>query len=202
MRFLDNHDQPRFLEIAGERRGPGHPRIGAALALLLLGPGIPAVYCGTEQGFDGGRDHRNREDMFHNPEWAGDSASEGQDSFDPVHPVYRHIRRLHLLRTAQPPLQRGAILPRWHDDASSHGVYVFSRVAAGVKVVVAVNLGDLPARLPRVALPGGALQAGDVLEDGLSDVQPLPQRVVGEDLSLALDLPAGSAQAWVPAPPE
>ena len=202
VRFLDNHDQPRLLEIAGGRRGAGPQRLAAALALLLLGPGIPAVYYGTEQGFDGGRDHRNREDMFFNPEWAGDPASEGQDSFDPVHPLYRHIRRLQLLRAAQPPLRGGAALPRWHDDPSTHGIYVFSRLQAGLEVVVAVNLGERDIRLPRVPLPGGALRPGDVLEDPLSDLQPLPQLVVRADLSLALDLPAHTAQAWVPAPPE
>ncbi len=202
VRFLDNHDQPRFLEVAGGRRSAGMPRLRAALALLLLGPGVPAVYYGTEQGFDGGRDHLNREDMFHNPEWAGDSASEGQDSFNPLHPLYRHIRRLHLLRADHAALQRGRAIPRWHDDPGTHGVYVFSRVAAGEEVVVALNLGEEPVTLPAVSVADGALRPGDVLEDALSDDQPLPQRTVCDDLTLSLELPPGTAQAWVPSPPE
>ncbi len=200
--FLDNHDQPRFLQLVGGRRGGGPDRLRVALALLLLRPGTPAIYYGTEQGFDGGRDHRNREDMFFNPEWAGDAASEGRDSFDPVHPLYRYIRRLHEIRGWHPALAGGTFLPRWHDDPGTRGLFVFSRVGGGEEVVVAANAGDRPAALPAVAVGGGGLRAGDVLEDALSDAQPLPQLEVGDGPALALILPPRSVQVWVPSPPE
>jgi len=199
--FLDNHDQPRVLQVLGGRRAPGPERLRVALALLLLGPGLPAVYYGTEQGFDGGRDHRNREDMFHNPEWAGDAASEGQDSFNPVHPIYRHIRRLHQLRERHPALAAGEMVPRWHDDGT-RGVYVFSRLLGGEEVLVAVNAGDNPVALTAVPVAGGALRPDDVLEDALSDTQPLPQLPVGPGPALNLTLLPRSVQVWVPSPPE
>ena len=199
--FLDNHDQRRALELLGGRLGDGPRRLRVALALLLLGPGVPAVYYGTEQSFDGSRDHRNREDMFFNPEWAGDPVSEGRDCFDPLHPLYRWIRRLHVLRQWHPVLARGGFVERWHDTPVSRGVYVFSRLGAKEEVVVALNSGPDPAFVAQVPLPDSCLQPGALLEDALSDLQPLPLLRVRTPAALSLELPPYSAQVWVPVVP-
>jgi alpha-amylase len=74
--FLDNHDVPRFL-FTGAGNYPEDPIFGASLsfmtrrkmlhnALLYLytEEGIPCVYYGTEQDFQGGNDPGNREDMW------------------------------------------------------------------------------------------------------------------------------------------
>jgi len=57
--FLDNHDLPRFMF---EKSDPAIQRV--ALTYLMTWDGIPCVYYGTEQGFAGGVDPKNREDMF------------------------------------------------------------------------------------------------------------------------------------------
>lgn len=64
--FLDNHDIPRFLGLPGASL----TRLQNALAVLLVGEGIPVVYYGLEQGFKGGSDPLNRECM-----WAPPSSS-------------------------------------------------------------------------------------------------------------------------------
>ncbi len=57
--FVDSHDAPRFLHRTADRR-----RLHSALAVTLLGQGIPVLYEGTELGFDGGADPRNRESLW------------------------------------------------------------------------------------------------------------------------------------------
>eukprot|EP01017_Pseudomicrothorax_dubius_P014694 TRINITY_DN1715_c0_g5_i1.p1 TRINITY_DN1715_c0_g5~~TRINITY_DN1715_c0_g5_i1.p1 ORF type:complete len:411 (-),score=50.13 TRINITY_DN1715_c0_g5_i1:93-1325(-) len=57
--FLDNHDQPRLLS-----RVPKVARFKCALILTILTEGIPYVYAGSEQGFNGGDDPFNREPVW------------------------------------------------------------------------------------------------------------------------------------------
>ena len=57
--FLDNHDNPRFLSIENDQ-----VKYINALAHVLLSSGIPIVYYGTEQGFNGGDDPANREILW------------------------------------------------------------------------------------------------------------------------------------------
>eukprot|EP01147_Barroeca_monosierra_P004762 gene4762-6842_t len=57
--FLDNHDNPRFLNIRNDQCS-----LRNALAYIMFAEGIPIVYYGTEQGFTGGNDPNNREDLW------------------------------------------------------------------------------------------------------------------------------------------
>ncbi|TWU74219.1 hypothetical protein ED733_003265 [Metarhizium rileyi] len=57
--FLDNHDNPRFLSQKNDTA-----LLKNSLTYVLLGRGVPVVYYGTEQGFSGGDDPRNREDLW------------------------------------------------------------------------------------------------------------------------------------------
>ena len=57
--FVDNHDNPRFLW-----NFPQTSRFMSALAWSLTWPGIPIVYYGSEQGFNGGPDPACREVLF------------------------------------------------------------------------------------------------------------------------------------------
>lgn len=57
--FLDNHDVVRFLNINSDWTA-----LKNALAYTLLARGIPILYAGTEQGYTGGADPANREDMW------------------------------------------------------------------------------------------------------------------------------------------
>eukprot|EP01116_Phalansterium_solitarium_P017246 TRINITY_DN4198_c0_g1_i1.p1 TRINITY_DN4198_c0_g1~~TRINITY_DN4198_c0_g1_i1.p1 ORF type:complete len:468 (-),score=96.29 TRINITY_DN4198_c0_g1_i1:172-1575(-) len=57
--FLDNHDNARFLNV-----NPDHTLYKNGLAYTLLSVGIPIIYYGTEQGFNGGNDPDNREVLW------------------------------------------------------------------------------------------------------------------------------------------
>ncbi|KAF2963466.1 hypothetical protein GQX73_g10103 [Xylaria multiplex] len=57
--FLDNHDNARWLNAKNDIS-----LIKNALAYVILSRGIPIVYYGTEQGYSGGADPANREDLW------------------------------------------------------------------------------------------------------------------------------------------
>lgn len=57
--FLDNHDNPRWLNIKNDQT-----LLKNALAFVILSRGIPILYYGTEQAFAGGNDPANREDLW------------------------------------------------------------------------------------------------------------------------------------------
>ncbi|KAL7265920.1 hypothetical protein RUND412_011550, partial [Rhizina undulata] len=57
--FLDNHDVVRFLNVNSD-----WTLLKNALSYTLLARGIPILYGGTEQGYTGGADPANREDLW------------------------------------------------------------------------------------------------------------------------------------------
>lgn len=59
--FVDNHDNPRFLNKQGNWN-----LFKNALLLALFTNGIPIVYYGSEQGYNGGADPANRESLWPN----------------------------------------------------------------------------------------------------------------------------------------
>ncbi|KAF4120865.1 alpha-amylase [Geosmithia morbida] len=57
--FLDNHDNNRWLNQKSDTS-----LFQNALAFVILARGIPIIYYGSEQGYDGGSDPANREDLW------------------------------------------------------------------------------------------------------------------------------------------
>jgi len=57
--FFDNHDNPRFLSL-----NPSTTLLKSAVTFVMMGPGIPIIYYGTEQYFDGRDDPFNREELW------------------------------------------------------------------------------------------------------------------------------------------
>ncbi|KAI4958552.1 hypothetical protein J4E86_004156 [Alternaria arbusti] len=57
--FLDNHDNKRWLNVKNDQT-----LLKNALAYVILARGIPILYYGTEQGYAGGDDPANREDLW------------------------------------------------------------------------------------------------------------------------------------------
>ena len=57
--FLDNHDNPRWLNQKNDQ-----VLLRNALTYVLLARGVPILYYGTEQGYAGGADPANREDLW------------------------------------------------------------------------------------------------------------------------------------------
>ncbi len=131
--FLDNHDMSRAL--AADKLNGNQTRLYPALTFLYTHLQVPCLYYGTEQGFDGGNDPYDREDMFDGEFEYGPSLG---DNFDMTHPLYRHVRTLNLLREAYPELRRGVFQERWQDFAGS-GLYVYERILDTNGVLVALN---------------------------------------------------------------
>jgi glycosidase len=130
--FLDNHDLPRFLFEAGD------PAIlDSGLFYLMTWDGIPCLYYGTEQLFDGGVDPQNREDMFSgNPE-------RGFAPFDTTHETFARFRDLIAMRKQHIALRRGDVDIRWATDRGpgqrDAGIFAFERVHPEEKLLVVLN---------------------------------------------------------------
>jgi alpha-amylase len=120
--FIDNHDVPRFMSVAGAN---GKERLKGALTFMLTVRGMPCIYYGTEAGLKGSGDPANRADMPWNNLDADLSA---------------HIKRLISIRKQYAPLRKGAQLEMWQDE----DVYAYSRLSGKDEVIVAMNVGDKP----------------------------------------------------------
>lgn len=120
--FIDNHDVPRFLNEASGKPGQSWdkwPQLKAALGFIFTSRGIPIVYQGTEQGFSGGADPYNREDMV----------------FNANHELYNYIAKLNFIRNTHAALRKGSQKEKWVDDT----FYAFQRSYGGDEVIVMIN---------------------------------------------------------------
>ncbi len=126
--FIDNHDLPRFLFEKPDVRA-----LRSALSFLLTTDGIPCIYYGTEQEFNGGNDPANREDLF-------------ASGFKTYGDTFQHIRKLIAIRKQYAPLRRGDLLFRWTTertgDARDAGVVAFERTLGEESVLVVINAAD------------------------------------------------------------
>jgi alpha-amylase len=150
--FIDNHDVPRFLSIPGSSTNC----LALALTFQLTSRGIPCVYYGTEQGFNGDSDPNNREDMFDGIFEQGPSLG---DNFNMTHPLYQHIAKLNNFRRLYPALRIGAHNNLWY-DGDGPGRFAYSRTLGTQSVFVvfntAANSRTLPPR-PTIHPPGTVL---------------------------------------------
>ncbi len=126
---LDDHDmssRPRKERFAAHSAQISHryEQVAHAVGLVLTLPGIPAIYYGTEQAFDGSQDYHDyglepqheyidryiRECMFGGQ--FGAFETEGCHFFDPEHPTYLRIALIARLRNRQDSI--GKTLRRGH----------------------------------------------------------------------------------------
>ncbi|MEF8881290.1 MAG: alpha-amylase family glycosyl hydrolase [Halapricum sp.] len=116
MRYVENHDEPRYLKACG--REP----LKAATAATMTLPGVPLVYYGQESGM-----LSSRGDM----DWSGD------DELTPL------VRRLIELRNDWTALRRGDLVEIDWDCPSDRGV-AYARKHGQETLVIALNFGDRP----------------------------------------------------------
>lgn len=146
--FVDNHDQMsrpyrRFLH-----GSPFPAQAILAVGYLLTSQGIPCVYYGTEQGFDGGGDNDSyvRECMF-GGQW-GAFGTTGRHCFNPNHAIYREIARIAEIRGKEPALRYGR---QYFREISGNGfdfghpldgkcTLAWSRILDTTEALVAMNL--------------------------------------------------------------
>jgi alpha-amylase len=137
--FLDNHDQPRFLSSGTSNR------LAVALVFLYTSRGIPCLYYGTEQAFNGATDPYDREDMF-----AGhfkDAGLTGVDSFNMTHPLFQLVAELNNFRRLYPALSLGAYVDQ-ASNPSGPGLFAYSRRFGTQEVFVVLNTAGYSQTLP------------------------------------------------------
>jgi len=206
--FLDNHDVPRFL-FEGAGNWPEDPYTAEplpfetrrqvlhnALLLLFTEPGIPCVYYGTEQGYKGGNDPGNREDLW-------------LSGYDTASPTYQWIKRLSDVRKRVPALTKGVIdpnggyvwaTPRTGDEPDA-GIFAFERKGGGAGdsyALVVINTNINHESSPQFGGVPMAVSAapGTVLVDVLNDAQQSYQ--VTNDGRVSITVPASSGAILVP----
>ncbi|KAL2795541.1 glycoside hydrolase superfamily [Aspergillus keveii] len=117
--FLDNHDNARWLSTKNDQT-----LLKNALAYVILARGIPIVYYGTEQGYAGGNDPANREDLW-------------RSSFSTDADLYQAISRLSAARSAVGGLADDDHVHLYVADTA----YAWSR-AGGDLIVLTTNAGS------------------------------------------------------------
>ncbi|MDQ7783121.1 MAG: alpha-amylase family glycosyl hydrolase [Desulfomonilaceae bacterium] len=166
--FLDNHDRNRrFMH-----QNPYREQLVLALGYQLTSLGVPSIYYGTEQGFDGGGPdlHYVRECMFGGVWGAFGRCRTG--FFDTENLVYKSIARLAAIRMQEPALRYGR---QYFRETSTNGIdfahpgdrhctLAYSRVLDDDEIVVALNL-DFHARNDFITIDFTMNEEGEWLAD-------------------------------------
>jgi alpha-amylase len=185
--FLDNHDVARFLWNFDQVDA-----LRAALFYLMTMDGIPCIYYGTEQDFNGGNDPANRENM-----WL-------RNGFDTTGETFRHTKRLIELRKQYAPLRRGDFVLRWTSERSGNeqdaGIVAFERSYSGQTVLVVVNAhATKTSETSATTLGGGHMPVSFAPGTRLVDVfHGSEEFVVGSDGTINVSVPARSGRILVP----
>jgi glycosidase len=193
--FLDNHDLPRFMF---EKNDYAIQRV--ALMYLMTWDGIPCVYYGTEQGFAGGVDPKNREDMFRGNE------ALGYAPFATDHEHFALVKGLIAMREANVALRRGNVTPVWSTTIAGTrrdaGIFAFERsVQADQTALVVLNASNQTSETCAPTAEGGAcLKTSFASGTVLTDVMPGSDGMmftVGAGGSLQVSVPARSGRVLV-----
>lgn len=150
--FVDNHDQMSRPYRRFQHRNPFTTQAVLALGYLLTSQGVPCIYYGTEQGFDGGGDNDRyvRECMFGGG-W-GAFESTGRHFFNAEHPLYLAIASIAAIRQHEPALRYGR---QYFREISGNGsdfghpvdgrcTLAFSRILDDAELLIAMNLDTNP----------------------------------------------------------
>lgn len=197
--FLDNHDVARFLyDAEGDQAA-----LRNAITLQFTEMGIPCIYYGTEQNFNGGNDPANREVLWYS-------------KFDMTNDTFRHYAKIARLRRHYLALRRGdshVVYSTGNVRAEPDtGMFAFERTGGDAGNQYALVVMNTNARNKSTALLGNqpllddkgqpvdtkklALAPGTQLVDILGDRTVPP---VGADGTLPVELEPQSAAIFVPA---
>lgn len=192
--MIDDHDQVR----KGNNKGrfcaagdglDGHKLITSAIGLNLCTLGIPCIYYGSEQAFDGagGGDKYIREAMFGGA--FGPFRSQHRHCFDPSNPIYREVAKIIKLREESIALRRGRQYLReisadgvgfgfpFKMDGRMLSVVAWSRIFADTEMLCAVNTDPDNAREAWVTVDNWLQREGG----RMSRLYPVTDEVEAED---------------------
>jgi alpha-amylase len=154
--FLDNHDNARFLSSGNANGNTNNLTVG--LQFLYTSRGIPCLYYGTEQGFEGDNNNNdNREDMFAGG-WQPQVPVTG-DNFNETSLLFQQVARLNNFRRLYPALCTG-VQNNLASNSSSPGIFAYSRVLSNEEVFVCLNTASSSQNLtscPTTYTPGTVL---------------------------------------------
>lgn len=163
--FIDNHDVARFMFNLRDRdQDTRLALLHNAILFINSVQGVPCLYYGTEQAFEGGNDPANRERLW-------------DTGFDTTNDTFRWTKRTIALRKAYPALRRGETRVVWSTantgDESDAGIFAFERFGAdsgGSYVLMVFNSNQEHASTP--AFEGETMTvsapAGTVLVDAIA----------------------------------
>ncbi|MEE2756378.1 MAG: alpha-amylase family glycosyl hydrolase [Myxococcota bacterium] len=188
--FVDNHDVPRFLS-----QFPDRNALRNALAFLLTTDGVPCIYYGTEQDFEGGPDPSNREDM-----WQSGFRQDGQ--------TFRYTKKLIALRKRLAPLRRGDMTfvfaspeaSTGLDGTPTAGLLMFERRYKEETVLVVINNHD--SKTARTLGEQGSIKtnlAGNLSLVDLMDDSGEYQVVTDADGGVDISIPPNSMRVFTTA---
>jgi glycosidase len=195
--FVDNHDQmhrPYYRLMHGETDGQ---LAVLAIGYLLTSMGIPCIYYGTEQCFNGGGDEDDdyvRETMF-GSNWGAFGAREGH-FFNEQHSTYKAISEIARIRAAEPALRYGRQFFRqvsgdgqtFGDSKDPGGVFAYARILDVTSILMVINLDPEPRR-SFVAVDTKFVSEGSTVKNSLNDREfKVEQAPNGEQLCLNLEL--------------
>lgn len=200
--FLDNHDQMtrpfrRFLNQASDAK-----QAILGIGYLLTAPGIPTIYYGTEQGFDGGGDNSGppyqnskiRECMF-GGKW-GAFGTSGMHFFNTKNPLFEAIAKIIEVRKEEPALRYGRFYFREISEDGEHfsypekgyGMLAYSRIIDNQELIVVINLrGETYTNY--VCVGKEITPSGTALSDLLNTKEKFLVRECGERAAITVTLP-------------
>lgn len=195
--FLDNHDQTHRPWRRFAHGTSGDHRLGVmGIGYLLCNLGIPCIYYGTEQGFDGGGDSDVfvRENMFGGAWGAFDTT--GAHFFNPGHPTYQGVAKVAKLRTTEPALRYGR---QYFREISGNGkdfgrpttgkaTLAFSCVLDTDEILVAINL-DTEPRNEWVLVDAALSAPGRTMVDLLGGKEYKVESCTGSPTRAAVQVP-------------
>ncbi len=132
--FVGNHDQPRFLTVAGGDVG----KLLMAQAFLLTTRRVPHLYYGDEIAMGAGTDRSDRTVRADFPGgWPGDpvNAFEPQGRHGDAALAFDRMRELLHFRQAHPALRRGSLVQL----LVNRDQYAYLRTSPGERVLVVLN---------------------------------------------------------------
>jgi glycosidase len=185
--FLDNHDVGRFLFFAKTAgRADALGALWNALVFQFTENGIPCVYYGTEQEFQGGDDPANREDLW-------------PTGFPTGGATFKRVAKLATIRKASEALRRGDMKFTWTTDhvgdESDAGIVAFERTTASgdyALVVINTNAKHASSTVDGANVMKVTVPAGTVLVDKLADASP-QSVTVGASGTVSVQVPPTSA---------
>lgn len=185
--FIDNHDQMSRPYRRFMHANPFPDQAVLAIGYLLTSQGVPCIYYGTEQGFDGGGNHDSfvRECMF-GGQWGAFDSRE-RHFFKPSHPLYKSIAKLAAIRREEPCLRYGR---QYFREISGNGrdfghptdgqcTLAFSRILDTTEILVAMNL-DAQPRSEFITVDFNLSREGKEMINLLSPTTRLPVERCGD----------------------